>query len=79
MPRPSLLIDEDRLALLDRILKTAFAARRKRLANALKSLDVPWDEVGDESLNPDMRADDVSLVAFIRLAEVLSASSEEKE
>ena len=79
MPRPSLLIDEDRLALLDRILKTAFAARRKRLANALKSLDVPWDEVSDESLNPDMRADDVSLVAFIRLAEVLSASSEEKE
>ena len=57
------------MSILDQVLKQAFSARRKRLGNALKTLEIDWDACG---VNPDLRADDVSLDEFVRLSDGLS-------
>jgi 16S rRNA A1518/A1519 N6-dimethyltransferase RsmA/KsgA/DIM1 with predicted DNA glycosylase/AP lyase activity len=43
----------------------AFAGRRKRLSNALKSLNLDWQLV---SVDPGLRADDVTIEKFLALA-----------
>lgn len=55
-------------ALLDRVLRQAFSQRRKRLGNALQSLDPDWSRAGVE---PGRRADDLSVAEFVALANTL--------
>lgn len=62
-------VPEVDVAVLDRVLRFAFAGRRKRLSNSLKPLGLDWSAL---ALDPGLRADNVSLedyVAIARLAE----------
>ncbi|MEM7096794.1 MAG: 16S rRNA (adenine(1518)-N(6)/adenine(1519)-N(6))-dimethyltransferase RsmA [Pseudomonadota bacterium] len=54
---------------IDRVVRVAFAQRRKRLSNALKSLQVDWSEV---SVDPQKRADDVDVGEFMELADAIT-------
>lgn len=63
-PRPHDL-DLDLLVGVDRVLRMAFAGRRKTLSNSLKSLDIDWASAGVES---NLRADNVSLDGFVNIA-----------
>ncbi|RPG33105.1 MAG: 16S rRNA (adenine(1518)-N(6)/adenine(1519)-N(6))-dimethyltransferase RsmA [Gammaproteobacteria bacterium TMED92] len=54
------------LQTLDRVLRLAFSARRKRLSNALKTLNIDWSAVQAE---PQWRADDVGLSEFLQIAQ----------
>jgi 16S rRNA A1518/A1519 N6-dimethyltransferase RsmA/KsgA/DIM1 with predicted DNA glycosylase/AP lyase activity len=49
----------------------AFSARRKRLSNALKNLELNWAEL---NVDPGLRADDVTVEQFIELAQWASAN-----
>lgn len=53
-----------------RLLRHAFAQRRKQLGNALQSLEPDFDRAG---VDPTRRADDVSVVEFVALANTLAA------
>lgn len=61
-------------ALLDRILRMAFAGRRKRLSNSLKAFAIDWQACG---LDPSVRADNVSAEEFVRLTEHVAAQADE--
>jgi 16S rRNA (adenine1518-N6/adenine1519-N6)-dimethyltransferase len=50
---------------LDTVLRAAFSQRRKRLSNALQSLDIDWDGSG---VDPGKRADAVSVEEYLALA-----------
>ncbi len=52
------------VALLDRVLRMAFAGRRKRLSNSLKQLDIDWAR---GSLDPGLRADNVTALEYLNL------------
>ena len=54
------------LETLDRVLRLAFSARRKRLSNALKTLNIDWSAVRAE---PQWRADDVGVSEFLQIAQ----------
>ena len=56
---------------LDQVLRLAFAGRRKRLSNALKSLNLDWQLV---SVDPGLRADDVTIEDFLALAGAASST-----
>ena len=58
---------------LEKILRLAFSGRRKRLSNALKSLDIDWSKT---QLDPGLRADSVSTQDFVALVSVVNDSSE---
>ncbi len=62
MPAP-VIPDIDWLA-LDRLLKGAFGGRRKRLSNSLRDFDIEWERT---SVDPGVRADDVSKDQFLEL------------
>lgn len=53
---------------LDRVLRTAFSARRKRLANALADLDLPWDEL---AVDANARPDQLTVEDFVTLANAM--------
>lgn len=55
-------------AALDRVLRHAFAQRRKRLSNALQSLPLNWAQV---DVDPGLRADDLGVAEFVALANTL--------
>ncbi len=57
-------------ARLDAVLRAAFAARRKRLDNALKSLHIDWDRSG---VDTRARPDQLPVGDFVRLANAASA------
>jgi 16S rRNA (adenine1518-N6/adenine1519-N6)-dimethyltransferase len=57
---------------LDQVLRMAFSARRKRLSNALKNIQIDWSQV---SVDSGLRADDVTAQQFIELAQWRSANS----
>ena len=57
--------------MLDRVLKLAFSARRKRIANALKSLPLDWDRAG---VDQNDRADVLSVAQFVDLANAVKVS-----
>lgn len=59
----------DSYAIFERVVASAFSARRKRLANALKKLPVDWAVAG---VDPELRADDVSVAGFAALANSIS-------
>ena len=50
---------------LDQVLRLAFAGRRKRLSNALKTLNLDWQQLAVDSA---LRADDVSIDGFLAIA-----------
>jgi len=64
VPRPDKLILEDPQQ-LDVVLRQAFSGRRKRIANALKSLELPWDRL---DIDQGARADQLSVSDFVALA-----------
>ncbi len=70
MPRTTPSVD---VALLDRILRMAFAGRRKRLSNSLKAFAIDWQACG---LDPSVRADNVSAEEFVRLTEHVAARAD---
>lgn len=47
------------------VLRLAFSARRKRIANGLKTLAVDWEAAG---VSADVRPDELSVVDFVNLA-----------
>ena len=51
---------------LDRVLRLAFAGRRKRLSNALKPLQLDWAAL---AVDPGKRADDVTIDEFLAIAQ----------
>ena len=53
-------------ARFDEVLRLAFSARRKRVANALKPLRTDWDALG---VNPDLRPEQLSVADFVKIAE----------
>ncbi len=64
VPREAKLPLEDPTA-LDLVLRHAFSGRRKRLGNALKSLNMPWDEI---DVDTAARPDQLSVQDFVTLA-----------
>ena len=65
--RPRATVDlPAQLSTLDQILRQAFSARRKRLSNALKSLNIDWSEM---QAQPNWRADDVGAAEFLQIAQ----------
>lgn len=65
-----LQLDENAYTILDDVLKRAFSARRKRLANALKNYQLNWSAV---SVDPDLRADQIDVDGYVELAQHLAA------
>ena len=55
-------------ASLDAVLRQAFSARRKRLANALKGLAVDWNSL---DIDPEQRPDQLSVADFVKIAEAV--------
>ena len=74
-PKPHSL-SPDELVALDDVLRLAFQQRRKRLANALKSLNAPWATL---QLNPDARPDQLSVDDYCILARWLCKQRAEAE
>lgn len=58
------------LQALDRILRLAFSGRRKRLSNSLKTLNIDWSAT---SLDPGLRADNVTASGFLSLVPFVRA------
>jgi len=56
------------LAKLKKILQLSFSARRKRMSNALKSLDLPWDRI---SVDSGARPDQLDVEQFVELANMM--------
>ena len=56
------------LVKLKKILQLSFSARRKRMSNALKSLDMPWDRT---SVDSGARPDQLSVAQFVELANMM--------
>lgn len=52
----------------NQVLRMAFSARRKRIANALKSLPLDWTRTG---VDQGARADDISVEEFVGLANAI--------
>ena len=50
---------------VDRVCRFSFAGRRKKLSNSLKPLEIDWSQ---ETIDPMVRADDVSIEEFVSLA-----------
>ncbi|MEM1231596.1 MAG: 16S rRNA (adenine(1518)-N(6)/adenine(1519)-N(6))-dimethyltransferase RsmA [Pseudomonadota bacterium] len=69
---PSERLCEPVLTALDRVLRLAFAQRRKRLANALKTLALPWAKL---AVDPELRADQVSVAEYVLLARWVAGAS----
>jgi len=72
IPRVPVRPVRDRAA-LDRVLRVAFAARRKRLANALESLGLDLPALG---LDPGARPDTLHVADFVALANALDLRQE---
>ena len=53
---------------LDRLLRLAFSGRRKRISNSLKVLQLDWSQT---TLDPGLRADNVSAVEYVGLAQLV--------
>ena len=47
------------------VVRQAFGQRRKRVGNALKDLEVPWQKVG---VDPSLRAEQLDVDDFVRIA-----------
>ncbi|WP_230467352.1 16S rRNA (adenine(1518)-N(6)/adenine(1519)-N(6))-dimethyltransferase RsmA [Lujinxingia vulgaris] len=67
--------DEERRAFFERVVKSAFQARRKTLPNGLKALKLPKDQVvaaiESAGLSPKVRPERVGFEAFLAVADAL--------
>jgi 16S rRNA (adenine1518-N6/adenine1519-N6)-dimethyltransferase len=63
LPRNQIPAEVD-VAVLDQIVRMAFAGRRKRLSNSLKALDIDWNH---STLDPGLRADNVTALEYLSL------------
>ena len=63
-PRPRAVnpLDMERF---NAVVRQAFGQRRKRVGNALKDLEVPWQKVG---VDPSLRAEQLDVDDFVRIA-----------
>lgn len=52
------------VTMLDRVLRIAFAGRRKQLSNSLRALDIDWQR---SDLDPSLRADNVTAEQYLNL------------
>ena len=59
-------IDGETMTALDRVLRVAFAGRRKTLTNALRTLELDWARL---PIDPSLRAERVDVAGFIAIAE----------
>ena len=50
---------------LDLVLRTGFSARRKRLSNAFRKLDLDWSQL---DLDPERRPDQLTVGEYVMLA-----------
>ena len=66
-PRAPPLVARD-MAALDTVVRTAFGQRRKRLGNALQSLDLDLPALG---LDPDARAEQLGVAGFVAMSNQL--------
>jgi len=57
-------LDQDKMELLDQVLKTAFSGRRKTIRNSLKSFDIDWQEI---EVDTTRRADDLGIQDYLRV------------
>ena len=71
MPHQELPCPCQDLAALDRVVKAAFSARRKTLRNGLKGL-LDSGEIEQLEIDPGLRPEQISLPAFVRLADHLA-------
>ena len=63
-------LSDDEFNALDDLLRLAFQQRRKRLANALKTLALDWDDL---AIDPNLRPDQLSVTDYQALARKLFA------
>lgn len=63
-------------AALDLLLRLAFQQRRKRVANALKTLAIDWDATG---VDPNTRPDQIAVDGYLALAYWLADRPETEE
>lgn len=68
-PKPDLALPVARKN-LDLVLRLAFAGRRKRMSNALKTLALDWQQL---PVDQGMRADDVTIDGFLAIAGAVEA------
>jgi 16S rRNA (adenine1518-N6/adenine1519-N6)-dimethyltransferase len=61
-------------AMLDRVVRDAFAQRRKTLRNALSKV-ADADAIAAGGVDPAARAEDVEVAAFVALANALARSA----
>lgn len=71
IPQRDVLLDVD-VKTLERVLRLAFSGRRKRISNSLKTLNLDWNQT---SLDPGLRADNVSATEYVSLARMVRADS----
>ncbi len=57
--------------ILDRVVKAAFAMRRKTLRNCLKGM-ISGDEIEQLDINPSLRPERISLESFVKIADYLA-------
>ncbi len=69
-PHPERLPLTDSTMLQD-VVRIAFQQRRKRLANALKSLEIDWDRT---NIDNNQRPDQLSVADYVTLANLLSST-----
>jgi 16S rRNA (adenine1518-N6/adenine1519-N6)-dimethyltransferase len=73
IPAGDALLDVD-IKTLERVLRLAFSGRRKRLSNSLKTLNIDWSQT---TLDPGLRADNVSATEYVSLARIVRADEAE--
>jgi 16S rRNA (adenine1518-N6/adenine1519-N6)-dimethyltransferase len=71
IPHPKPLVDVD-VSKLNRVVTEAFSQRRKTLRNSLQKL-LTEEQIVTQNINPTLRAENLSLSDFAKLANVLSA------
>jgi 16S rRNA (adenine1518-N6/adenine1519-N6)-dimethyltransferase len=59
-------------AVLERLTDAAFGQRRKMLRSSLKSVPAALDALEQLNINPERRAETVSVADFVQLARLLS-------
>ncbi|WP_281647569.1 16S rRNA (adenine(1518)-N(6)/adenine(1519)-N(6))-dimethyltransferase RsmA [Parendozoicomonas sp. Alg238-R29] len=59
------------IRLLDRVVKSAFAMRRKTVRNGLKGL-ITGDELSELGIDPGLRPERIALESFVKIADYLA-------
>jgi 16S rRNA (adenine1518-N6/adenine1519-N6)-dimethyltransferase len=62
------------MQVFEQVLRLAFSARRKRIANALKTLAVDWEAA---QVDQSRRPDDLAVKEFVRLANAVASGGDQ--